>query len=152
MNHFLIDTPDASQKRLNVCRFVVCYQYIKSHKTDNHCVVNMRNLAGKRWKMVENGGKRWKKYAIHSNRFSCFTLSSVIPTVKLFSPGYLTWFWSGTYHRSFKNIPVPYIFIPNFPKKYTRPYTNFPKKVCLTFYQFSEHVYPTHSLYQNRKN
>ena len=36
----------------------------------------------------------------------------------------LTRFWSGTCHRSFKSVPVPYT---NFPKKYTRPYTNFPK-------------------------
>ena len=39
--------------------------------------------------------------------------------------GDLTRFWSGTCHRGFKNIPVPYI---NFLKKYTRPYTNLSKK------------------------
>ena len=42
------------------------------------------------------------------------------------SPGgwYLTTFWTGTWHRSFKNRPVPYT---NFLKIYTRLYTNFPK-------------------------
>ena len=32
---------------------------------------------------------------------------------------HLTRFWSGTCHRGFKNIPVPYT---NFSKKYIRPY------------------------------
>ena len=51
--------------------------------------------------------------------------------------GYFTRFWTGTCHRSFKNIPVPYT---NFPKIYTRPCTNFLKM----------HRY--RSLYQNHKN
>ena len=49
--------------------------------------------------------------------------------------GYLTKFWTGTCHRSFKNIPVPYTnfskvdtrLYTNFSKIYTRLYTNFPK-------------------------
>ena len=38
--------------------------------------------------------------------------------------GYLTSFCTGTCHRGFKNIPVPYT---NFSKMYTRLYTNFSK-------------------------
>ena len=38
--------------------------------------------------------------------------------------GYLTRFWTGTCHRSFKNRPVSYTI---FLKIYTRLYTNFPK-------------------------
>ena len=49
--------------------------------------------------------------------------------------GYLTRFWTGTCHRGFKNIPVPYTncskihtrLYTNFSKIYTRLYTNFPK-------------------------
>ena len=44
---------------------------------------------------------------------------------------HLTRFWSGTCHRGFKNIPIPYT---NFLKKYTRPYTNFSKKYIRLIY------------------
>ena len=49
--------------------------------------------------------------------------------------GYLNRFWSGTCHRSFKNIPVPYT---NFAKKYTRPYTNFPKMYTRPYTNFAK--------------
>ena len=56
--------------------------------------------------------------------------------------GDLTRFWTGTCHRSFKNIPLPYT---NFSKMYTRPYTNL-RSIYPTLYQFFVNAYPT--LYQ----
>ena len=62
---------------------------------------------------------------------------------------HLTRFWSGTCHRGFKNIPVPYT---NFLKKYTRSLYQFFEKVYPTLYFIPnlENRYP--SLYQNYEN
>ena len=74
--------------------------------------------------------------------------------------GYLTRFWTGTCHRDFKHIPVPYT---NFSKMYTRLYTNL-SKICTGLYtNFPKmHTRPYtscencenryRSLYQTREN
>ena len=85
--------------------------------------------------------------------------------------GYLTRFWTGTCHRGFKHIPVPYTnfskmytqLYTNLYKIYTGLYTNFPKmhtRPCTncencenryrSSYQNRENRY--RSLYQNREN
>ena len=85
--------------------------------------------------------------------------------------GYLTRFWTGTCHRGFKHIPVPYTnfskmytrlytnlskiytgFYTNFPKMHTRPYTNCEN--CENRYRslYQNHENRYRSLYQNREN
>ena len=74
--------------------------------------------------------------------------------------GYLTRFWTGTCHRGFKNIPVPYTnfskmytrLYTNFSKTYTRLYTKFPKVHTRPYTNFENCENRYRSLYQNREN
>ena len=63
--------------------------------------------------------------------------------------GYLTRFWTGTCHRGFKNIPVPYA---NFSKMYTRLYTNFSKTYTRLYTKFPKvHTRP-YTNFENCEN
>ena len=74
--------------------------------------------------------------------------------------GYLTRFWTGTCHRGFKNIPVPYTnfskmytrLYTKFSKTYTRLYTNFPKMHTRPYTNCENCENRYRSLYQNREN
>ena len=74
--------------------------------------------------------------------------------------GYLTSFWTGTCHRGFKNIPVPYTnfskmytqLYTNFSKIYTRLYTNFPKMHTRSYTNCKNCENRYRSLYQNHEN
>ena len=114
--------------------------------------------------------KRWENvlHTIHNNAFFHFIDNYTNPGPR---GGNLTRFLTGTCHRGFKHIPVPYTnfskmytrlytnlseictgLYTNFPKMHTRPYTNC--KNCenryRSLYQNRENRY--RSLYQNREN
>ena len=88
-------------------------------------------------RVASNCESQGSSFLNENEKMICDTnLSLLVKIVKPFEPvlrapggafgggGYLTSFWTGTCHRGFKNIPVPYT---NYSKMYTRLYTNFPK-------------------------